>query len=791
MIHRERLHRPGYVYPVDEWRLVEKRFYPSYLGQTETFFSVANGYLGMRGVFEEGRPVHQNGTFINGFYESWPITYAEAAFGFAKTGQTIVNVPDSTIITLYVDDEPFFLPTASLLSFERVLDMRAGTLNRDILWETPAGKQVSIKSRRLVSYAQRHLAAMQYEVMLLNAEAPIVLSSEIVNQETTHSQASDPRKAKAFTGRVLAAQEHYEENLRIQRGYRTQSSRMTLGCGIDHVVETDCAYDVKLRTAENSGKIVFSVLAKPGVPFRVIKYMTYHTSRSAPPRELCDRAEQTLDRAVRLGFDSLLESQRTCLNDFWDRSDILIVGELAAQQALRFNLFQVFQATARAEGAGIPAKGLTGMGYEGHYFWDTEIYVLPFLIYTAPRAARNLLKFRHSMLDKARERAQEVNQRGALFPWRTINGEEASAYYAAGTAQYHINADIVYALRKYVEVTGDQEFLWDEGAEMLVETARLWLDLGFFSEQKDGKFCIAGVTGPDEYNTVVNNNTYTNLLARENLWYAAATVQKLHDEEPGRFAILTDRTGVELSEAEAWKKAADHMYLPYNVKQGIHLQDDDFLERKPWDFANTPADRYPLLLHYHPLVIYRHNVIKQADVILSMLLLGDEFTGEQKKKNFDYYDPLTTGDSSLSACIQAIMAFEVGYRDKAGDYTRYALLMDLADVAGNAADGCHIASMGGTWMTAVYGLAGLRDFGGRISFCPKPPKRFERIRIPLTIRGQRLTVDIGQDAVTYSLEKGEGLAIRHLAQEVVLSPGAAVTIALTDETCVNDRNASE
>lgn len=785
MIHRERLHRPGYVYPTEEWRLVEKRFYPRYLGQTETFFATANGYLGIRGVFEEGRPVHQNGTFVNGFYESWPITYAEAAYGFAKTGQTIVNVPDTKMITLYVDDEPFFLPTANLLSFERVLDMRAGTVDREILWETPAGKQVSIKSRRFVSYKHRHLAAMQYEVTLLNAEAPVVISSEIVNQENTQSHGGDPRKAKSFAGKILQAKERFEKDLRIGFGYGTESSGMTLGCGIDHVVETECAYEVKGQSTDDSGKVVFSVQARQGVPFRITKYMTYHSSRSADPRELCDRSERTLDRAVHQGFSSLLESQQSYLDDFWKDSDILIVGEPAVQQALRFNLFQVFQATVRTEGAGIPAKGLTGMGYEGHYFWDTEIYVLPYLIYTAPRIARNLLKFRHSMLDKARQRAAEVNQKGALFPWRTINGEEASAYYAAGTAQYHINADIMYALKKYVEVTGDEEFLWDEGAEMLVETARLWLDLGFFSDHKGGKFCIAGVTGPDEYNTVVNNNTFTNLMARENLWYAAATVKTLHDEHPRRFKVLVDRTGVDPTEAEAWKKAADLMYLPYHEEQGIHLQDDDFLERKPWDFANTPAEKYPLLLHYHPLVIYRHNVVKQADVILAMLLLGHEFTGEQKKRNFDYYDPLTTGDSSLSACIQGIMASEIGYLDKAREYTRYAILMDLADVAGNAADGCHIASMGGTWMMAVYGLAGLRDFGGRISFCPKPPRRFERIRFPLTIRGQRLTLDIGQDAVTYSLESGDGLTIWHIGQEVRLQPGAPVKIELTHEACLD------
>jgi alpha,alpha-trehalose phosphorylase len=369
-----------------------------------------------------------------------------------------------------------------------------------------------------------------------------------------------------------------------------------------------------------------------------------------------------------------------------------------------------------------------------------------------------------------------VSQKGALFPWRTINGEEASAYYAAGTAQYHINADIMYALKKYVDVTGDKEFLYREGVEMLVETARLWNDLGFYSEQRGGKFCIHGVTGPDEYNTVVNNNTFTNLMARENLRYAAATVEELRDERPGLFAALVDKTGLELPEVDEWKRAADRMYIPFDERLGIHPQDDTFLERKPWDFANTPADQYPLLLHHHPLVIYRHQVIKQADIVLAMLILGHEFSLEQKKRNFDFYDPLTTGDSSLSVSIQSIIAFEIGYAEKAREYARYAALMDLADVGGNVKNGAHIASIGGTWMAIVYGVAGMRDTNGRISFNPRLPERFTRVRFSLTVRGQELVVEVTQETVAYLLQKGSTLTVSHQGKELELCVGNPCTV---------------
>jgi alpha,alpha-trehalose phosphorylase len=465
------------------------------------------------------------------------------------------------------------------------------------------------------------------------------------------------------------------------------------------------------------------------------------------------------------------------MNKFWKRSDVQIIVDPTnsersttdVQQAIRFNLFHALQACGRAENSGVPSKGLTGQAYEGHYFWDTEIYLLPFLIYTAPRIAKNLLRFRHGLLNKARERARQLNQKGAMYPWRTINGDEASAYYAAGTAQYHINAAIMHALRKYVNATGDEELLFDEGVEMLVETARLWSDLGFYSERRGGKFCIHGVTGPDEYNAVVDNNTYTNLMARENLRYAAATVDSLRDRMPDLFAALVHKTHLNEAEVEDWKLAAQNMYIPYDERLGIHPQDDGFLEQKRWDFKKAPLQKYPLLLFYHPLTIYRHQVVKQADIVLAMFLLGHEFSEEAKKRNFEYYDPLTTGDSSLSASIQSIMATETGDLLRAAEYAQLATLMDLGDVAGNVRDGCHVAAMGGAWMVYVYGFAGLHDYDGRLSFQPRMPAMLDRIRFQLTFRDHVVEVETSRNSTSYLLRVGTGLSIWHEGDEVKLS----------------------
>jgi alpha,alpha-trehalose phosphorylase len=613
----------------------------------------------------------------------------------------------------------------------------------------------------------------------LNEAAPIVLSSEMIaNEPAPRRAAHDPRQAKQFIEKVLNHRLSYAKDQRIVLCHATSKSRILLACAIDHALETSLNVTWKTNYTPDAGQVVATIAAEPGQPITLVKYIVYHTSHTAPPEEVCARAERTLDRAVEMGFSALLAGQQRYMEDFWQQSDVKVItnpgrakaSTTGVQQALRFNLFHVLQASARAEITGVPAKGLTGAAYEGHYFWDTEIYVLPFLTYTAPRIAKNLLRFRHGMLDNARARARELNQQGAMYPWRTINGEEASAYYAAGTAQYHINADIMYALKKYIQATQDDEFLFDEGVEMLVETARLWRSLGFYSERKGGQFCIHCVTGPDEYNTVVDNNAYTNLMARENLRYAAETVERVRQERPDLFTALVHKTKLDASEIMEWKQAADRMYVPFDERLGITAQDDQFLEQKPWDFDRTPADKYPLLLYFHPLTIYRYQVIKQADLVLAMFLLGHEFTPELKRRNFAFYDPITTGDSSLSACIQSIMAAEVGEMDKAIEYGRVATLMDLGNVAGNVKDGCHIAAMGGAWMIFVYGFAGLRDYGGHLCFWPALPDILHCIHFHLTYRGQVLEVNVGHETTDYRLKTGSGLTIRHEEEEVKLSP---------------------
>ncbi len=753
-------------FPLDPWRLVESIYREDDLGTTETLFTVANGYLGMRGNPEEGRDALAHGTFINGFHETWPIRHAEAAFGFARTGQTIVNVPDAKLMKLYVDDEPLILGTSELESYERSIDFRDGVLRRRLVWRTPSGKQVLVESTRMISMTQRHLAVLTLDVTMLNGDAPIVISSQLLNRQDGQDEyyvpyeamgeGTDPRKAAAFDERVLVPRAHYVREDRMLLAYMCAQSRMTIAVAADHQLETVDERETILHSEEDLGKMVFRVEAKQGNKVRLRKLVTYHTSRGVPVRELSDRCDRTLDRAERHTTEDYLAEQRAWYDEFWAASDVEVDDE-EMQQAIRYNIFSLAQNSARADRQGVPAKGVTGSGYEGHYFWDAEIYVVPFLTFTQPHVARNLLHFRNRMLPAARTRAREMAQSGALFPWRTINGEEASAYYAAGSAQMHINADIAYALMQYVGATNDIGFLVRDGVDLLVETARMWAELGFWRSNGDtSTFHIHGVTGPDEYTTVVNNNLFTNVMARYNLEKAALVVERIKAEYPTDFDKLVHRLDVSEDEVVEWRRCADGMEIPFDEGLGIHPQDDFFLDRELWDLSRTPNELRPLLLHYHPLVIYRFQVLKQADVVLAMFLHGDRFTPEQKKANFEYYDPITTGDSTLSAVVQCIIAAEVGYHEAANDYFRQALYVDLADLHENTVDGLHVASAGGVWSALVFGFAGMGDRNGRLAFDPRLPVGWPCLRFRVAWRGSRLLVELTQDALSVSiLEDGE------------------------------------
>ena len=761
----------GATFEVDPWVVRESSLHLGALARTESVFALSNGHLGVRGNLEEGEPHGLPGTYLNSVYEKRPLPYAEAGYGDPESGQTVINVTNGKVIRLLVDDEPFDVRYGTLHFHERELDLRAGTLVRRLEWCSPADTTVRIRTTRLVSLTHRSVMAISYEVEAVDAPVRIVLQSELVaNEEMPKDDSKDPR-VSAVLESPLEAVEHDVHGTRLQLLHKTRHSDIGVAVAAEHVVEAPdgVAVDVYSEARPDWARTTVTALLQPGERLRLIKFVSYGWSSFRSTPALRDQVVAGLTGAQHTGWDGLIADQRSFLDEFWAGADVEVDGDPPLQQAVRFAMFHVLQASVRAEKRPIASKGLTGPGYDGHSFWDTESYVLPVLVHTWPDAAADALRWRQQTLPAARQRAANLGLDGAAFPWRTINGDECSAYWPAGTAALHINADIADAVTRYCGATHDEKFLIDTGLELIVETARMWRSLGQFDRR--GRFRIDGVTGPDEYSALVDNNIYTNLMAQRNLQSAARGCKA-----QGRRAAELNVTDEEI---EAWDRCADAMFIPYDEDLGVHQQDEGFTQLQVWDFAGTSDDKYPLLLHFPYFQLYRKQVVKQADLVLAMQLRGDAFTPEQKAANFAYYEALTVRDSSLSACTQAVMAAEVGCLDLAYDYAGEAAFMDLHDLAHNTRDGLHIASLAGAWTALVSGFGGMRDHDGMLIFAPRLPTGLTRLSFNIRHRGQRLKVETDGTSATYILtDHGSTLDLMHHGEKVTLRSGIPVTLTV-------------
>ncbi|WP_328911727.1 MULTISPECIES: glycoside hydrolase family 65 protein [unclassified Streptomyces] len=753
------------AYSVTPWSLRECELNLDLLPQSESVFALSNGHIGWRGNLDEGEPNGLPGSYLNGLHELHPLPYAEGGYGYPESGQTVINVTDGKLIRLLVDDEPFDLRYGTTRSHERELDLRAGVLRRTCEWVSPAGRAVRVRSTRMVSFRQRAVAVIAYEVEPVDAQVRVVVQSELAANEEIPRAPGDPRVAAALES-PLRAEEHYAEGTRLRLIHSTVRSQLRVAAAADHRVQgPEGTTQLSAESGDDVSRLTVTSVLEVGQRLRLEKFVGYGWSATRSLPALRDQADAALVGARDTGWKGLLDQQRAFLDDFWERADVEVDGDTEIQQAVRFALFHVLQAGARAEERAIPAKGLTGSGYDGHTFWDADTVVLPLLSFTEPRAAAEVLRWRYNTLPVAQERARQLGLAGAAFPWRTINGDEASGYWPAGTAAFHINADIADAVVRYVAATGDHAFEAETGLELLVETARLWRSLGHHDHA--GAFHIDGVTGPDEYSAISDDNLYTNLMAQANLVAAADATERHHH----RAAVL----GVTDEETAAWRDAAAAMTLPYDDDLKVHEQSGGYTRHQAWDFAGTDPEHYPLLLHYPYFDLYRKQVVKQADLVLAMYLRGDAFTPEEKARNFAYYEPLTVRDSSLSAYCQSVIAAEVGHLQLAYDYLGESALMDLDDLENNARDGLHIAALAGTWTALVAGLGGMRLFdAGPIRFAPRLPDSLSRIAFRLVFRGRRLRVEVTRTTATYTLAQGEPLEILHYEKPFTLSTDRAV-----------------
>ena len=751
-------------FTVEPWSIRESGLALDRLGHAESVFALANGHIGLRGNLDEGDPHGTPGTYLNSFFEHRPLPYAEGGFGYPESGQAVVNVTNGKLLRLMVDDEPLDVRYGELRSHERVLDLRAGTLTREFEWVSPAGKAVRVRSERLVSLAQRAVVAINYTVTAVDRPLLVVVQSELAANEDLPSAEHDPRVEAALV-RPLVAEGHRVDGSGATLLHSVRGSGLRMGATMHHDVTGPAGTEEHSSAAADMGRTTVIGRLAPGEQLRIVKYLAYGWSSRRSLPALSDQVRAALTVARYLGWDGLLAAQREYLDEFWAGADVEIDGDPQLQQAVRFGLFHVMQAGARAERRAIAAKGLTGTGYDGHTFWDTETFVLPMLSHTMPDAAADALRWRQQTLPQAQERATQLGLAGAAFPWRTVRGAECSGYWPAGTAAFHINADIADAALRHVDATGDITFEREVGLHLLVETARLWSALG--QHGPGGGFRIDGVTGPDEYSAVADNNLYTNLMAHRNLRGAVDAC----DRHPADAAEL----GVGPAELARWRAAAAAMVLPYDEKLGVHAQSEGFTEHAPWDFAATPVTKYPLMLHFPYFDIYRKQVVKQADLVLAMQLCPEAFTAEQKARNFAYYEKITVRDSSLSAATQAVLAAETGHLTLAYDYLCETALLDLGDLAGNTAQGLHIAALAGAWSGVVAGFGGMRHVAAGLALAPRLPESLDGISFRLRWQGRRLLVRIAAAEVEYRLLDGPALDLIHHGKPITVPDDAAVT----------------
>lgn len=765
------------IYPVEPWNITETEFSMETNYRNETTFALSNGYIGTRGTFEEGYDFSVDegleGNFINGFYESVDIPYGEWNYGFPTKSQSLLNLPDLKKTEIYGDGELFDMRTGKVEDYSRVLHMQDGYVERKLTWTSPKGKKLQLVMKRFVSLVHKNRMYQQIQITPVNFSGEIRICSHLNGDVENHTRKTNPLIGYGpFGSRLHMDKLQAEDGVLYYEGTTLQSG-MTMACASEYKIAGAGEVVTVFGTDEEKRHAVCE--SRMEVPENTTitceKFMVYTSSQDMEAGKLEGFAKKELKEAVEGGWQKEFDAQQAKIHEFWEISDVQIYDDEALQQGIRFNLFHIMQSAGRDGRTGMGAKGLSGEGYEGHYFWDTEMYVLPVFIYTESELAKQLLNYRYDTLNQARDRAKILgHEKGALYPWRTINGEEASTYFPLGTAQYHVNADIAYAFKLYLDITGDDEFLVDEAAEVLVETARVWADVGCFAECKDNKYCICAVTGPDEYNAIVDNNFYTNLMARENIRDAKWALEKMKEIDKDAYDALVKKIDFKEEEIDYWDRIIENMYFPYDEKMQIYPQDDGFLMRKPWDESKIPEEKRHLLYeNYHPLFVYRQKMAKQADAILGMLLHSNYFTNEELKRNYDFYQTVTLHHSSLSTCIFGILASQIGYDDEAYKYFSQSARMDLDDIHNNFYAGIHAANMAGTWQGIVFGFAGVRSNAGYLQINPKLPSQWKSYEFCLQYKGSNLNIKVAEREVEYTLLNDCELSYESLGEKIVLS----------------------
>lgn len=792
-------------------RKAKKNIPPLEADHRASVFCLGNGFIGIRGLREE--EVYGPSTYLNGVYETTPIHYHEAAHGFARHSDTRLAVACGLRVEIIAgrgrNRERFPAEFEQNTQDHSWLDL-TGILHRDITWKTANFGGISLRFERIVHLTHTNLAMMQIEIEPLDQKVDLTVRSFLIGPHDV-SAAARPKRAKAsgahapgdivydprlspalkdpawkiggwrsVKGAVAPSHALARVDQLAKSGFRVATAMSHIAVGgdvrwsvdtthpVEAMVECRTTIDANSRFTLHKALAYASDAAPPAGTHSGASTKADAATLRANPKKL---AEDAIGTFHRLGYDALRNSHRAAWQKFWAQNAISLPEQPELETGLRYNLFQLRQSVQSGGLTSVAAKGQTGEGYEGHVFWDAEAFALPVLALTSPEHARSMLLFRARTLWRARENARKLGHKtGALFPWRTLGGEECSAYFPAGSAQYHINADIAYGVETYIAATDDIGFLAQYGLEILIETARIWLEIGHANPHKGGAFCIDKVTGPDEYSALVDNNYYTNAMAKRHLLFTLEALERVTALDSKRAKAVLKALDFSAEEASGFRLAADKMRLPFEETRQIIAQDEYFLERKIWDFSTTRQEDYPLLLHFHPLTIYRYQVCKQADAVLALFLAPDPISPDVQTRSFEYYEAVTTHDSTLSPSIFAIVAAQIGAWEKFLHYWRMTSFVDLDNLCANTDHGLHMAALAGSWQAMFFGLLGARMRHRELAFAPHYLAELGPYVLRFQYCGRGIAVEVNALTTQYRLLEGSALNIIHFGQAHRIEP---------------------
>jgi len=712
----------------------------------ETIFSLANGSLGTRGHFAEGYgtddfPI----TLLNGFYNTYPLRYEENYTGFPQQGQMIVTLPDVSFIQLVTDDGKIDRHHAKLISLERMLDMRKGYTKRTAIYLTKKGHTFEINEYKILT-SNRNEIVTKLIVSSKDYEGPLEIRSHLSMPKIKYTYHNDPRLPDAKRHLELTELKSIDQIAYLKA--KTTATRQKINVSMTH--DIDVAYE---KAYEEIIGVHITKL-KNNQPFEMTKYALYTTP--TVEKRFHEKIEKLNDFIY--PFEKYIEDEITNRRNFWKNSPIYL-SDKDIEMALRYNVYQLHLNAGKHNETHIAAKGITGEGYDGHYFWDTEAYMLPYFILTNPNKARKILIYRYLTLNQSRREARNLGvNRGAKIAWRTINGEESSAYFLAGNAQVHINSDVALAIKNYFNATNDVNFMIKYGMEVVLETALFLFEYGFFDDFH--QFHIYQVTGPDEYTVLIDDNYYTNYMAKLHFKFAYDFSTKYTDA----LSEVFKRVNINIQTLEMFNEAANHMTLLVDEQRKIIKQDASFLDKKDYDLSRIPRENFPLLLSYHPMDLYRHQIIKQADAVLALVMQND-IDEDIYRNSFNYYLTRTTHDSSLSRCIHSIAGYHLGNEDLAYDYFKKVCDLDFRDSHNRTRHGLHVANLGGSYLAMVYGLFGLR-FEEILSLNPAKQTKLSTVKTKIKYLGADIWLELSPQALKIRTNKKIQLKIYNKTYDV-------------------------